>query len=388
MGRPVAIVGVGQTKHGDRTEITYPDLVREAVNAAYLDAKIDPDDVDGVIHGSMPSMMEGVAMNHFYFADAMKAKGKQFIRTETCGTTGMSLAITGYYWITSGFADLVVVVGSEKMMEGDGQATMVSIAEPFYMKYFASGAPGAYAMLAQEWMNRYDIPDNMVREAASMISINHHENALSNPYAHIKQSVTEEETNKAPVIVYPIRLWDVCPLSDGACAIIMASEEVAKKLPNKPAWIKAASFIGNEATIGDADRIYAPTQIKASRDAYKMAGIKNPLEELDVAETYNPFTFMELKTFEAFGFCEPGKACEETLKGTFTKGGKLPCAPSGGVLCTNPIGAAALIRVAEIALQVTDRAGEMQIEGAKTGLASGLGGCNQFVNVMILGDKL
>ena len=117
MGRAVAVIGVGQTKHGNRSEITYPDMVREAVQAAVQDAGITPDDIEGVVHGSMPSMMEGVGMNHFYFADALGAVGKEFMRTETCGTTGISLALTGYYWVASGCAEIVMVVGSEKQHE-------------------------------------------------------------------------------------------------------------------------------------------------------------------------------------------------------------------------------------------------------------------------------
>ncbi len=95
MGRPVAVIGVGQTRHGNRSEITYPDLVREGVQAAFEDAGITPDDIDGVVFGTMPSMMEGVAMTHFYFADALRSVGKPILKTETGGTTGMSLAITG-----------------------------------------------------------------------------------------------------------------------------------------------------------------------------------------------------------------------------------------------------------------------------------------------------
>ncbi|MBW1820107.1 MAG: thiolase domain-containing protein, partial [Deltaproteobacteria bacterium] len=99
MTRPVAIMGVGQTNHGNRSDVTYPDLIREGVTAVLEDTGLEPDDIDAVVYGSMPSMMEGVAMNHFYFADALRAVGKPFMRSETCGTTGMSLAMTGYYWV-------------------------------------------------------------------------------------------------------------------------------------------------------------------------------------------------------------------------------------------------------------------------------------------------
>ena len=127
--------------------------------------------------------------------------------------------------------------------------------------------------------------------------------------------------------------------------------------------------------------------IQAAKEAYKKAGINNPLKELDVAEIYNPFTFQELLYYECFGFCEFGEACDLTLKGTFAKGGDLPCDPSGGVLCTNPIGATGLIRVAEAAMQVTGKAEERQVEGAKLALAHAMGGISQFNGVMIIGSE-
>lgn len=388
MPRPVAIVGVGQTHHGNRSDLTYPDMIREGVNALFADTALEPDDIEAVVYGSMPSMMEGVAMNHLYFADALRAVGKPFMRTETCGTTGISLALTGYYWVASGYADVVMVVGSEKMHEGDAQATMTTVSEPFYGRPFISGAPGYYSLLSQQWMWRYRIPEEVSRDAAAQLSVDHHKEAMRNPYAHIRKEVTLEEVKNAPVVVYPIRLWDVCPTSDGVCAMVYATQEKATKMKNKPAWVKGVGFRGNEYWPGDSDRVQDQGAVQAAREAYKQAGIQNPIEDLDVAEVYNPFTFCELLHFEAFGFCDWGLASKLTLRGTFARGGKLPCAPSGGVLCTNPIGATAMIRVAEIALQVTDRAGERQIEGAKVGLAHGLGGANQFNGVMILGAEL
>ena len=136
MGRPVAIIGVGQTKHGKRMDVSYPDLVREAVLKVFEDTGLTTDDIDGVVSGTMPSMMEGVALTHFYFADAMQAVGKPILKTETCGSTGVSIAHTAFYWVASGMADMVLAVGHEKMNEGDSQATMTTVVEPFYQRYF------------------------------------------------------------------------------------------------------------------------------------------------------------------------------------------------------------------------------------------------------------
>jgi acetyl-CoA C-acetyltransferase len=239
-----------------------------------------------------------------------------------------------------------------------------------------------------EWMHRFKIPDDKAREAASVISLTHHDNALDNPFAHIKIKMTVEDANTAPIITYPVRLFDVCPTSDGACAVVLASEEKAKKICKKPAWIKGLGFRGEEFFFGESNKSIWPSATEAAKHAYEQAGIKNPLKELDVAEVYNPFTYQEMIFYECFGFCPRGKAPDYVLKGKFGKKGELPCDPSGGVLCTNPIGASGLIRLAEAALQVTGKAGARQIDGAKLALSHAMGGIDQFNGVTIVGAEL
>jgi len=388
MGRAVAIIGVGQTQHGRRMDVAYPDLVREAVLRVFEDTGLSPKDIDGVVSGTMPSMMEGIALTHFYFADAMQAIGKPILKTETCGSTGVSIAHTAYYWVASGMADLVLAVGHEKMNEGNSQATMTTVAEPFYQRYFISGAPGVFSMQSQMWTARFGLSEEKIRDAAAFISVTHHDSAFDNPYAHVKLRVTMDDVKNARVITYPIRLLDVCPNSDGACAVIFASEKMAKKIGKKAAWVKGVGYRGEEYYFGDSDKVVWQSAIQAARQAYDQAGIRNPRKELDVAEVYNPFTYQEMLFYECFGFCDFGASPDLVLKGTFARKGQLPCDPSGGTLCTNPIGATGLIRVAEAALQVTGRAGAHQIPGAKLALAHAMGGVDQFNGIMILGSKL
>ncbi|MBP8985649.1 MAG: thiolase family protein [Syntrophobacterales bacterium] len=388
MGKAVAIIGTGQTKHGRRSEVSYPDLVKEAVEAALTDAGITLRDIGGIVHGTMPSMMEGVSSTHLYFAEAIGAVGKPVMKVETCGSTGQSIAHCGYYWVASGMADVVMIVGSEKMTEGDGQATMTTVFDPFFQRTFAAGAPGTFTMQCMEWMYRFKIPEDKGREAAAVISVSNHDNAMENPYAHIRMKVTVEDVKKARIITYPVRLLDVCPSSDGACAVIFASEQKAKKICKKPAWIKGLGFRGEESFFGESDKSIWMSATEAAKEAYDQAGIKDPLEDLDVAEIYNPFTYQEMVFYECFGFCPRGEAPDYVLKGTFAKGGKLPCGPSGGTLCTNPIGATGLIRLAEAALQVTGKAGERQVEGAKVALSHAMGGVDQFNAVTIVGSEL
>jgi acetyl-CoA C-acetyltransferase len=327
-------------------------------------------------------------MTHLYFADALQAVGKPILKTETCGSTGVSIAHTAYYWVASGLADVVLAVGHEKMNEGDSQATMTTVLEPFYQRYFISGAPGVFSMQSQGWSVRFNIPEEKVREAAAHISVQHHEAAFDNPYAHVKVHLTMDEVKNARVITYPIRLYDVCPNSDGACAVIFASQEKARRLCARPAWVKGVGYRGEETFFGDSDKAVWQSAIQAAKEAYSQAGITNPRRELDVAEVYNPFTYQEMLFYECFGFCDFGQAPDQVLKGAFSRQGELPCDPSGGVLCTNPIGATGLIRVAEAALQVMGKAEDQQIPGAKTALAHAMGGVDQFNGVVILGSEL
>lgn len=388
MGRAVAVIGTGQTRHGRRDDVSYPDLIKEAVKAAFEDAGITSQDIDAVVYGSMPSMMEGVAYNHFYFADALRVVGKPLLRTETCGSTGQSIAHTGIYWIASGMADIILVVGSEKQHEGDAQATMTTIPEAFMHADFVGGAPVAFSMQSREWMGHFNIDEDKAREAAAIISVDCHDGGLKNPYAHIRVNITKEDAMKARIITYPVRLLDVCPSSDGACAVIFASEDKAKKICKKPAWVKGTGFRGEEYFSGDSSKAVWQSAIEASKEAYKQAGITDPLKELDVAEVYNPFTYQQLMFLECLGFCPPGESPDYVVKGVFSPGGKLFCNPSGGVLCTNPIGAAGLIRLAEAAMQVTGKAGAIQVEGAKLALSHAMGGALQFNGITILGSEL
>ena len=220
---------------------------------------------------------------------------------------------------------------------------------------------------SNEWAHRYGLEEERVRMAAAQLSVRNHTDALINPYAHIKVKITVEDVLKSRVIAYPVRILDVCPASDGACAVIMASERMVKKLAAKPAWVRGVGYCGEEAFFGEGDKVVWQSAINAAKTAYKQAGITDPLKELDVAEVYNPFTFQEMLFYECFGFCDFGLACELVEKGVVMKGGDLPCDPSGGVLCTNPIGATGLQRVAEVVLQVMNKAGDHQVNSNCSG---------------------
>ncbi len=182
----------------------------------------------------------------------------------------------------------------------------------------------------------------------------------------------------------PIKLLDSCPTSDGACAMIFASEPRAKKITDRPAWVRAVSAVAEGVAYSYRDWSEPLALMEAARRAYKAAGITDPRKEIDVAEIYEAFSFQELIWSEGLFFCGRGEGGRLVDSGATQMAGDIPINPSGGVLSTNTIGATAMMRQAEAALQVMGRADKRQIPGARVALAHGWGGAIQFHTIMIL----
>jgi acetyl-CoA C-acetyltransferase len=238
------------------------------------------------------------------------------------------------------------------------------------------------ALQARAYMDRYGITE----EQCAKVSVKNHKNAKNNPNAQLAMDITVKDVMKSRMLASPIKLFDCSPISDGACAIILANEKRAKKITNKPVWVKGVGHCAEAYHLGDRD-LADPIALKAAaKKAYSMAGIKNPFKEIDVAEIYDAFSYMELLWMEGMGFCEPGKAGQLIDKGATEMNGQLPVNPSGGVLSAHPVMVAGLVRIAEAALQIRGDAGKMQVDSAKTALAHGINGpCGQSHCVWILG---
>ncbi|HUT52155.1 MAG TPA: thiolase family protein [bacterium] len=371
MGRRAAIIATGQTKHvSKRRDVNIPELISEAVQACLADAQMTMADVDAVVIGNMEHF-EGVYNPNLWAADVLGAVGKHMMMITTGGTTGASLAHAGYYHAASGCFDRVLCVGWEKQSDGDTTAGLIFQADPLFERFNMAGAIGTFALAASEYMDRFGITE----EQAAMVSVKNRGNACKNPHAHLRKEVSIEDVLGSRVLAYPIKLLDMCPTSDGACAVIVASEDAAKKGPNKPAWFKALATRHDQPFNSDLPMlIQMRTLTDAAREAYKQAGITDPLKEIDVAELYEPCTFAEMSWYEALGFCGLGQGGKLVESGATQMSGELPVNPSGGVISTNCIGATALIRVAEAAVQIMGKGGERQIDGVKTALATGFGG--------------
>lgn len=380
----VAVVGSGQTRHARaRNDVTQAELVREASARALEDAEIRSSDIDAVILANM-ELFEGRAFPELWVGAGAFAVGKPCLKVATGGTSGTSGCIAGFHQVAAGLFDVVLVVGFEKHSEGQTQTGM-ALTDPYWDRAVASGAVGNFALSVSQYVAERGVTERQ----AAMVAVKARRNAARNPYAHLQMpDLTVEDVLASKPLAHPLRMLDMCPQSDGACAIVVASERKARRLNPRPAWVKAAVTRHEQPYIGDIDRrlVTMRTLRDAARVAYRQAGIREPLKEIDVAEIYEPVSYAELAWYEALGFCADNEAGRLIEDGITAIDGELPVNPSGGVLSTNPVGASGAIRVAEAALQIHGRGGARQIDGARTALATGYG-VYAWADVIVLGDR-
>ncbi|MFQ5523494.1 MAG: thiolase family protein [Acidimicrobiia bacterium] len=368
---PVAVIATGQTKHASsRPDVSQPELVREAVDAALMDAELIPDEIDAVVISNM-ELFEGRALPELWVAEGAYGSGKPVFKVATGGTSGTSACIAGFHQAGSGAFDTVLVVGFEKHSEGHTQTGM-ALTDPFWDRAVASGALGNFALSISQYMAKRGVTP----EHAAMVAVKARRNAALNPHAHLQMpELTVEQVLESRMLAEPLHLLDMCPQSDGAAAIVVASEEVARSRGDDVAWVHAAVTRHDQPYLGDLDqRLITMRALRdAARTAYAQAGIVDPLRDFDVAEIYEPASYAELAWYEALGFCEEGSAGRLIETGVTSMDGQLPVNPSGGVLSTNPVGASGVIRVAEASAQLMGRAGDRQVPGARTALVTGYG---------------
>jgi acetyl-CoA C-acetyltransferase len=308
---------------------------------------------------------------------------KPVVKIATGGTTGSSLAISGYYNVASGIYGKILVIGWEKLNEGGATTGIITAFDPVWERPSLAGALGPLALMASTYSAKYGI----TAEQAAKVTVKNRRNAANNPFAHLQMpNIKVEDVMQSQIVSYPLRLHDCCPQSEGACALIYANEVEAKKITDNPAWIQAVST-AHYYTFGTDDLMYdLPTATVASKKIYAKTGIKHPLKDLDVAEIYEPTSWSELSWTEALGFCKKGEGGKILDEGITQMTGELPVNPSGGVLSTNPIGATALVRVAEAAIQIQGRGDKRQVPDVKKALAMGFGG-SLWTELLILANE-
>ncbi len=406
--RNVGIIGVGYTPVfvSKRRDVNIAEMISEAVDAAFRNTGLGPEDIDAMVFGNMQTF-EGLNLPHLWASEHIRALGKPIMRIATGGTTGMSALHAGYYHVASGLHDVVMVITYEKQSEGDSQVGLAGIITPEIMTMLSlgidltggtgmgglgGGSAGGVSFQANSYLNRSGATIEHIDKMAAL----ERRNAALNPYAHLKDpDATPEKIAQTPLIAYPIRFGHVCPTTDGATVAILACEKKAAKLADKVAWINGLANCASDATTGNLIEglITDPGEQRpcmiAAKKAYEMAGIEDPQKEIDMAEIYNGFAHQCLMFMDRLFLCGEREAHVLLDKGELEITGRIPVNPSGGVVSTNAIGTSALNRVTECALQIMDKieGGHKVQKDVHNAVAHGWGGLMQYVTVTVLGDK-
>ncbi len=389
--KPVVIAGVGMIPFGRRDENSLVDMLAMAGLAAMDDANLGEYPVDAVYVGNMSS---GLFNHQVSVASALVDKLSLFPaaaeRIENGPASGGSAIKNGFLAVASGYCDVVLVAGGEKMREVIGpRATdiVACMAQPEAEYIYGVSLPAMAGMFTRLYMDKYGV----TREHLAQVAIKNHDNGLLNPYAHLHMRITMEGILthpqahiNSPVIADPLHLYDCCPVSDGAAAVLLTTPEIAKKL-GKPAVTIAG--VGQATDTHALHERQDPTDLKAvtiaSQKAFEMAGCKPG--DVDVAELHDAFTILEIAESEHAGFFAKGEGAKALAAGETKIGGKLPINPSGGLKARgHPVGATGVAQAVELVWQLRGEAGERQIEKAKTGFSVNFGGFGNNVIALVL----
>jgi len=386
MSTLAAVVGIGQTKYKTRRgDVSIAGLVREAAVNALQDAGLEWDDIEAVILGKAPDMFEGVIMPESYLTDALGCNGKPMLRVHTAGSVGGSTALVAASHVQSGSFKRVLTVTFEKQSESNAMWAL-STPQPFSV-HLNAGAGGYFAPIIREYMRRSGAP----RDVGIKVAVKDRLHGARNPLAHLQlPNITMQEVEESMMLWDPLRFLEACPSSDGACAMVIAAEELVHESPKPPAWIRGVAMRSEPTMYAGRDEVNPQAGRDCAADVYRQAGITDPRRDLDCAEVYVPFSWYEPMWLENLGFAAQGEGWKLTMAGatSLDEGGDIPWNCSGGVLSSNPIGASGMIRFAEAARQVRGDAGAHQVPGAKLALGHAYGGGAQFFAMWVVGaDK-
>jgi acetyl-CoA C-acetyltransferase len=386
--RRVAIVGVGQTQHkSHRQDVNQIEMINEAVSAALEDAHLSFKDIDMNLHGNM-ELFEGNYQGDMWHVDGYGGYMKPGIRITTGGTTGGTLCCAAVNLVAAGYYDVVMAIAFEKLEEGNATTGVTNFFDPLWFRWTRAGA--IRAQTAEKMIKDYGDEIELI---AAKLRVQLADNASRNPYAHLRQKLSIDDVMKSPYLVYPLRFLHMCPQSNGACCIIFASENMAKKITDKPVWYKDHVTCHTE-NIASGDHEYLldnspDTSVKVCAEKlYKRNGITNPLKEIGLFEMYDPHIYWHIDWLARFLMVPTGQVLGMIDRGDTSREGCFPVNPSGGVVSTNPIGATAMVRVAEAALQIRGDAGERQVaRKVDTAMASAFGGTGWAILHLLSGSK-
>jgi acetyl-CoA C-acetyltransferase len=373
----VAIVGMGCSKFGERWDKGVEDLIVEAAYEAFEDAGVGPKDIQAAWIGTVFSGLSAITMS------PLQLQYIPMTRVENMCATGSESLRAACYAVAAGVCDIALAMGVEKLKDSGttgvkGPAIVGDNADGSAGIGPGYSAPASFAYLGTRYFAHYGISPDEGKRLLAKIAVKNHYNGSLNPKAHFQNLLTEEQVVKAPIIAWPLGLFDCCGVSDGAAVAVVTRADMAKKFRADPIYVK-----GLQLCVGarqgsmkqDYDFMHMEETTLASRRAYAEAGITNPRKEISCAEVHDCFTIHEMVVYEDLGFSPRGGAKEDINAGTFTLKGELPVNTDGGLKCFgHPLGASGLRMMYEMYKQLQGKAGPRQVKNPRLALTHNLGG--------------
>lgn len=382
----VAAIGIGDMKcQRRRPDARWNELLYDAAQAALDDAGITINDIDSCVVGSASEFMNLQPIPVPMIAETLGMVSKPVIYQCNAGGSAPTGLLIAYWQILSGFADTVLVVAGDKPSDADtkdrpGFQNLVTFClDKFFEVPLAFTAMSIFALPIQAYRMKYGLTE----EQAAMVSVKNHKNAMLNPNAQGPMSLTVEDVMQSTMIADPIRFLHCSLVTDGYAAIILSSEKKAAKAARPPIWLDGIDYVNDVNMLGYREVMNPGTSVSdmlavrtAAQKAYKMAGITNPRDEIDVVELQDAYAWIELMTYDFMGFCGPGKGGKLIEDGVTELGGELPVNPSGGCMGHgHAIGGVGMFANAEVIRQLRGECGDYQVHPLpKTGVAEVMGG--------------
>lgn len=384
----VAIVGMGCCKFGENWEQDADDMIIEAAYEAFEDAGIGAADIQAAWVGTVQSGERGSCI-----ARPLKLRNIPITRVENACATGQEAIRNACFAVACGMYDIVLAVGFEKLKDsGFGGVGVGRGLHP--VLEMRRTAPGTFGFIATRYFHQYGLSPEEGKVTLAKIAVKNHHNGSLNPRAHLRREVTVEQVLNAPIIAWPLGLYDCCGVSDGAAAAIIVRRDMARRFRDDPIYVKGMGLAALQmAPHFEPGFDWTGFEINrsAARQAYEQAGIKNPRKEIDLACVHDCFTITELMLYEDLGFSPRGRAKEDVDAGSFTLEGELPVQPDGGLKSFgHPVGATGIRVTYEIYKQLQGKAQlpARQLKNIERGLAHTLGGPPEVACVMVFGNSL
>jgi len=392
----VAIIGMGCTKFGELWDKSSESLMVEAFEEALQDAGVEKKEIDAAWFSSCFAE-NNVGKSAIPLAGALKLPFLPVTRTENFCASGTEAIRAACYAVASGASDMALAVGVEKLKDiGYGGLPDFSQLRGIYNRQIFPNmtAPGMFAMMATKYFDRYGLSPEEGKRTIAKVSAKSHYNGARNPKAHLQREVSVETIMNAPMVAWPLGLYDCCGVTDGAAAAIIVRADRAKDFRPDPIYVKALQIAVSpeeEFRYQQWDGTHVETTVRAATRAYQEAGIKNPREELSLIEVHDCFSITELVIYEDLLISPRGKAKEDVDSGFYNLNGKLPCNSDGGLKSFgHPIGASGIRMVYEIYKQFQGKCGIRQLKNPRFGLSHNLGGfpANCVIGITIWGKEL